>query len=143
MKIYVASSWRNGKQPYMIDRLKKRGYDVYDFRNPTEGNHGFHWSDIDTFWKTWDSNTLKENLNHRIAINGFTHDFIAMRECNVFLGLMPFGISASIEMGWAAGQGRTTILLLDNGEPELMIKLFDFICTSMKEVLSVLETLRG
>lgn len=32
MKIYVASSWRNGRQPYVVDMLRERGHAVYDFR---------------------------------------------------------------------------------------------------------------
>lgn len=30
MKIYVASSWRNNRQPDVVKFLRNLGYDVYD-----------------------------------------------------------------------------------------------------------------
>ncbi|KKL81335.1 hypothetical protein LCGC14_1995830 [marine sediment metagenome] len=40
-KIYVATSWRNPVQPYMIEILRSHKHKVYDFREK-----GFHWNDI-------------------------------------------------------------------------------------------------
>ena len=34
MKIYVASSWRNERQPDVVQALRNAGHDVYDFRHP-------------------------------------------------------------------------------------------------------------
>jgi DNA (cytosine-5)-methyltransferase 1 len=47
MKIYVASSWRNEQQPEVVKALRDAGHEVYDFRNPSETDKGFAWSDID------------------------------------------------------------------------------------------------
>ncbi len=46
-RIYVASSWRNPQQPYIVDLLQKCGHQVYDFRNPHTGVPGFAWSEIE------------------------------------------------------------------------------------------------
>ena len=138
MKIYVASSWRNNIQPSVVEALRDVGHEVYDFRNPAPGSDGFHWSDIDHEWQDWDPETYRESLSHPIAESGYKHDFDAMQWADVFIGVQPFGRSASMEMGWAAGQGLKTILLLENGEPELMVKMFDHICCSMEEVLNQL-----
>ncbi len=138
MKIYVASSRRNKYQPDVIKLLESNGYDHYDFRNPEEGNKGFKWSDIDLLWKGWTMSQYKNALDHPIAINGFGLDFEAMKKCDTFLGVMPFGRSASMEMGWAAGQNKNTILLLSDAEPELMVKIFDYVCVNMLEVLEIL-----
>ena len=35
MKIYVASSWRNGFQPGVVASLRAEGYRVYDFKGVT------------------------------------------------------------------------------------------------------------
>ena len=51
MKVYVASSWRNTSQPVVVARLQWEGYEVYDFRRPTECSTGFHWSEIDPAWE--------------------------------------------------------------------------------------------
>lgn len=154
-KIYVASSWRNQIQPYVVEFLRVHGHEVYDFRNPVyrfrishnhidelksfEGDTGFHWSEIDPAWQEWTKETYRKNLNHPIAVSGFDNDFGAMEWADVFIGVQPFGRSASIGMGWAAGKGKKTILLLASGEPELMVKVFDHICCSPKEVLNVLS----
>jgi len=42
-------------------------------------------------------------------------------------------------MGWAAGQGKKTILLLSDGEPELMVKIFDTVCCNLIEVLKAIH----
>lgn len=43
--VYVASSWRNPRQPEVIAALRAAGVDCYDFRNP-EGRTGFSWSEV-------------------------------------------------------------------------------------------------
>ena len=141
MKIYVASSWRNDIQPSVVEALRNAGHDVYDFRKPSPGNNGFHWSDIDPAWQEWSIERYRECLDHPIAQEGYDHDYAAMFWADVFVGVQPFGRSASMEMGWAAGRGKTTILLLENGEPELMVKMFNHICCSLCEVLTLLEAL--
>lgn len=139
MKIYVASSWRNQKQPEVVEKLRSAGYSVYDFRNPAPGNHGFQWSQIDVNWQYWTPEEYRHALHHPLAFEGFRLDFKAMNECDICLGVQPFGRSASMEMGWFAGQGKKTILLLETGEPELMVKMFDHICINFHEVLTLLE----
>lgn len=140
MKIYVASSWRNKQQPKVVKSLRKAGHEVYDFRHPEDGDNGFHWSEIDQKWQDWTPEIYRESLSHPLAQNGFKKDIAAMKWADAFVGVQPFGRSASMEMGWAAGQGKTTVLLLDKGEPELMVKMFDHICCNLREVIDILRT---
>jgi len=140
MNIYVASSWRNQRQPVIVNTLRHEGHDVYDFRSPDDDDHGFHWSEIDPCWQVWTMDEYRRHLcKSPLAEHGFNTDFAAMEWADVFLGVMPFGRSASMEMGWGAGQGKRTILLLSDAEPELMVKMFDFICITMDEVCDVLQ----
>jgi hypothetical protein len=37
--------WRNPLQAGVVAVLRAAGHEVYDFKNPHAGNHGFHWSD--------------------------------------------------------------------------------------------------
>jgi hypothetical protein len=62
-----------------------------------------------------------------------------MQWAEIFVGVQKFGRSASMEMGWASGNGKTTILLLDSGEPELMVKMFDHICCDTDEMLRAVD----
>jgi len=139
--IYVASSWRNEYQPEVVQHLRREGYDVYDFRHPKPGDNGFHWSEIDPDWKNWTPEQYREALDHPVAKAGFQTDAQAMYQADIFVGVQPFGRSASIEMGWAAGMKKPTILLLHDGEPELMVKTFDFICCNLDEVCEAIEML--
>ena len=105
---------------------------------------GFHWSDIDPNWKNWTIEEYKRGLDHDLAQAGFINDLHAMRWADTFVLVLPCGRSAHLEMGWACGQGKETAILLDRIEPELMVKLCDFVCGSLDEVRDLfLETEGG
>ena len=78
------------------------------------------------------------------AQKGFWTDFDAMTDAAVFVGVEPFGVSASLELGWAAGRGKKTILLIDdkNIKPELMTKMLTFRVTSIHELIDTLEAIK-
>jgi len=139
MKVYVASSWRNELQPEVVQTLRHAGHWVYDFRNPRDGDNGFHWSDIDPDWKTWSLERYRKCLDHPIADAGFASDMNALHWCEAVVAVQPFGRSASLELGWACGAGKKTVLLLADGEPELMVKMCDHICLNPSDVLGGLE----
>jgi hypothetical protein len=139
MKIYVASSWRNDRQPSVVGVLREAGHDVYDFRNPHPGDDGFHWSDIDPDWKDWTPSEFREGLEHPIAVGGFELDFAAMEWADVCVLVMPCGRSAHIEAGWFVGHpDKRLIIYLSDGEPELMYRMADAVCVRFNEVLAVL-----
>ena len=140
MKIYVASSWRNDYQPDVVRDLRELGHhEVYDFRNPREGDNGFHWSEIDLRWQSWTPLNYRDALNHPLAKAGFQSDMDALRWCDAVVAVQPFGRSASLELGWAAGAGKFTVLLLADGEPELMVKMCDRICLGLGDVMLALQ----
>ena len=143
MRIYVASSWRNEHQPEVVLALRNMGHEVYDFRNPREGDSGFHWSEIDPAWESWTPKRYRECLSHPTAEAGFASDMDALRWCEAVVAVQPFGRSASLELGWAAGAGKRTVLLLAAGEPELMVKMCGYVCVEIEEVLEVLGILNG
>ena len=139
-KIYVASSWRNQLQAEVVKALHQDGHSVYDFKNPRPGNTGFGWSQIDPEWKDWTIERYRECLDHPIAKAGFASDFNAMKWADTFLLVLPCGRSAHLELGWACGQGKQTIVLLDKMEPELMVKMVDHLCLSLDECRQVLAS---
>ena len=140
-RIYVASSWRNARQPDVVRALLRvAGHEVYDFRSPRPGDTGFHWSEIDPQWQAWDASTCRSALDHAIAQAGFASDFAAMQWATAFVLVQPCGRSAHLELGWAAGAGkRTAVLLAEGQEPELMVRMVDCICITVAEVLAWLE----
>lgn len=137
-RIYVASSWRNELQPEVVMALRADGPVVYDFKNPRPFNTGFKWSEIDPNWEQWTPAEYRAALDHPVAQRGFASDFDAMKWADTFVLVLPCGRSAHLELGWAAGQGKQTLILLDKMEPELMVKMVDHICLDLEEVRDVL-----
>jgi hypothetical protein len=140
MRIYVASSWRNPHQQMVVKALRKKGHDVYDFRNPAPGNTGFAWSSIDPDWLHWSTEKFREALKDPIAEDGFYLDMEALRAAEAVVLVLPCGRSAHLELGYAVGTGCWTgILMLEPNEPELMYKMTEGIFVSADELVEALE----
>ena len=137
MRIYVASSWRNKTQPGVVASLRLDGHEVYDFRNPRPGEHGFHWSEIDPDYGYWTAAQFRDSLRSPIARAGFASDFDAMRWAEAVVLILPCGRSVHLELGWAVGAGKRTALLLDHeNEPELMYSMVDHLSTTLANLLA-------
>jgi len=134
MKIYVASSWRNNVQPVMVRFLKSCGHEVYDFKNPREGDNGFHWSEIDPDWKNWNVKEYVKNLNHPLAEAVFKSDWEAMEWADACVLVMPCGRSAHIEAGYFVGANKLLIIFTNIAEPELMYKMADLVTDEPNEI---------
>jgi len=142
MKIYVASSWRNERQPEVVAQLREAGHDVYDFKNPREGDKGFHWSEIDPDWLNWTPERFRQALNHPIAKSGFASDWNAMCEAEACVMVMPCGRSAHIEAGYFVGAFKPLYILLSDGEPELMYNMATLVCLDLGDALRDMEARR-
>lgn len=148
-KIYVASSWRNHAQPGVVVMLRELGHEVYDFRNPANGEElrtgargtgtGFQWSEIDKDWQKWTAKQYRTALDHPLAEKGFHFDFDAMKWADICILVLPSGRSAHLEAGWCAGRGKPVYVLTQDGEePELMAKMCTAICTDWSELQQAL-----
>jgi len=149
--VYVASSWRNLMQEGVCAALRAAGIDHYDFKNP-EGGTGFSWREV----KTHDVPSIEHGIKpkgadwepvgeylsmieHPRAVEGFTADFAAMQRADTFVMVLPCGKSAHLELGWAVGAGKRTIILLEDPvEPELMYLMVDELCPNLFDLLGLL-----
>ena len=126
-KIYVASSWRNPIQPGIVEVLRRAGHEVYDFRNPSPGNKGFAWSEVNPRWLQWTPEQFVEDLyaGHPSVTRGFKCDKDALDWCDTCVCVLPCGRSAHLEAGYAVGRGKLVLFYLhpDKFEPELMYLL--------------------
>jgi len=146
VNVYVASSWRNTMQQAVVHLCRSMGHEVYDFRNPAEGNAGFSWGEIDpTIPKgatdpdmQLDAVSIRDMLGHPIAESGFALDMDALRWCDACVLVLPCGRSAHLEAGWAAGAGKLTVGLLADGPPDLMWKMLDHLIVRPDELFDVL-----
>lgn len=142
MKIYVASSWRNDRQPIVVEFLRSLGHDVYDFRNPSPGNKGFSWRRVADRNQLTQPGLFRDTvLTHPIAVEGFNHDMTALRAAECTVLVLPCGRSAHLELGYATGAGQKTIVLFDEliDEPELMYLMNTSLATSFAELKAFLE----
>ena len=153
-KIYVASSWRNPYFPDVVSLLRSAGHEVYDFRNPPHGGHGFKWAEIDpdmgvgavgaatgsgASTTEWTFDQYRQGLKHPKAERQFAADLEAMLWADTCVLVLPCGRSAHTEAGWFSGRGLKTIAYIPQfDEPELMYKLFDAIVATPTELLEAL-----
>lgn len=150
--VYVASSWRNMMQSGVCAALKAAGIDHYDFKNP-EGGTGFSWKQVRPDYdgpratteiraKGADWEPVEDYLamvRHPVAIKGYESDFAAMQRADTFVMVLPCGKSAHLELGWAVGARKRTIILLEDPvEPELMYRMVDEMYTSLFDLLGAL-----
>lgn len=138
MRIYVASSWRNTRQPEVVSVLRKFGHAVYNFRDPAPGVGGFSWRSCATEDQLKDPKRFRDEvLTHEIAQRGFGYDMDALRGSDACVLVLPCGRSAHLELGWATGAGKKTVVLMDDpmSEPELMYLMNTKICVTLNEVV--------
>jgi hypothetical protein len=135
--IYLASSWRNNFYLDVLERLKKEGYNVYDFRH-----RGFSWTNIDPNWLKWSKEEFIENLDHPIAEDGFNRDWFALNNCDICVLVNPCNRSAHSELGYCRGRELKTFILLDDTvEPELMYKMYHYLCIDLNDLIKKLKSL--
>lgn len=140
VSVYVASSWRNTFQDIVVHTLRAAGFDVYDFKNPPNGTgFGFHETGLNK-GKVADHpvpvTDYLSALETPRAIEGFNLDFDAMKAADIFVLVLPCGRSAHLELGWAVGNGKKTVALLDDPcTPELMYKMVDHLSPNVMDLL--------
>jgi hypothetical protein len=138
MKIYVASSWRNDYQPEVVSALRADGHAVYDFKD----SEGFHWEEVDPAWRQWPNDIPKYlvGLNHAAAERGFNRDMTALRDADICVYVMPCGVSASWEAGWAKGVGKPVLVYIPGlREPDLMVKLADLVTVELSDIVAAIR----
>ena len=140
LKVYVASSWRNESQPEVVRLLRAEGFEVYDFRDPTNYKGAFRWSDLGTERpEDWSPQQCIEFLAHPRAEEGFRQDFEAMRRADACVLVLPAGRSANLEAGWFVGQGKPLVVLKDWGVPDLMYKMATRVVANAEDVAEALR----
>lgn len=143
MRIYVASSWRNKRQPVVVSALRKRGHDVYDFR---VAGASFNWREVATRTQLIDPVAFRDEV---LTLDGvgaaFQMDMNALRASDATVLVLPCGRSAHLELGYAVASGQKTIVYLDTplSEPEIMYLAADNVCVTLAEVTAQFPRVKG
>ena len=135
MKIYVASSWKTLRHAEVVEALRKEGYEVYDYR---EANKAFAFEHLATNPESWPAQMCIDALDCPEATEAYRRDLEALITADVVVGVQPFGASAGMELGWAAGNGRETFLLAADGWPELMSNMLAHRAADLDTLLSMI-----
>ena len=134
LKIYVASSWKNTFYTQVVERLRAQGYDVYDFRAD-----GFGWHEIDENWRLWTPAQMLDAHQHPRAFRHYQQDLTALTGADVVVAVLPFGLSAGMDLGYAVGPGKYTVVYAPAiREADLMLKMADETTEDFDEVLEFL-----
>lgn len=134
-RIYVSSSWKNEHQPILVEELRNRGHEVYDFRHPNGRNDRNVWETyferlgmIEHYNKgTIGAMDFRESLEDKEVLNRFNDHYNAMLQSDICILLLPCGRSSHVEAGFMKGLGKR-VFVLDpcfNVTPELMYLCFD------------------
>ena len=137
--IYVIGALKNPRIPEIGNTLRQDGYDVMD-EWFTPGEHA------DTNWQKYEGQRGRsyiEALRGRAATNIFLFDRSYLDHCDVALLVLPAGKSGMLELGYARGRGKKTIIFLDGQDPDrydIMPNFAHFLCKTEEELR---ETLRN
>lgn len=107
--LYLIGSLRNEGIPEISKSLRKIGLDVFD---------DWHAAgpEADDCWKEYEENrgrTYKEALSGYAARHVFSFDKYHLDRCDAALLVLPAGKSGHLELGYMAGRGKPTFILLD------------------------------
>lgn len=138
--IYIIGALKNTRIPDIGNVLRSEGYDVMDeWFTPGEL--------ADTNWQEYErkrGRSYAEAIRGRAATNIFWFDRSYIDHSDIVIMVAPAGKSAMIELGYAKGRGKTTIIFLDGEDPErydIMPGFADFIVKDGEELLEIVKGL--
>lgn len=107
--LYLIGSLRNEAIPSHAESLRNLGLDVFD-----------DWfaagPEADDYWKKYETergNDYKQALGGHAARHVFDFDRHHLDRCDAALLALPAGKSGHLELGYVAGKGKPTFILLD------------------------------
>lgn len=132
-KVYVIGSLRNERIPVIANDIRKAGFEVFD-----------DWyaagPEADDHWKAYEQQrgrTYKDALNGYSCGNAFNFDRRHIDASDIGVMVLPAGKSGHTELGYMAGKGKKTFVLID-GDTErwdLMYKFFTGVAYSVEELI--------
>lgn len=140
--IYLIGSLRNPAIPAIGQRLREVGWDVFDdwFAGGPEA---------DDKWKEYEQargHSYTEALEGYAAGHVYWFDREHLDRCDAALLVSPAGRSAHLELGYMAGKGRKTYILLEpDTDPrwDVMMKFATKVFSNQEEMIACLDMRRS
>lgn len=137
MKVYLVGALKNRDIMDLAAELRGEEFDVFDdWLSP--GEHA------DERWQEYEQRrgrTYAEALRGHHARHAFALDYAHLQESDAVVLVLPCGKSGHLELGWAAGAGKMTYVLLP-GEPDrydLMYLFADAVFTDQEDLIERLQ----
>ena len=136
-QIYLIGSLRNPKIPIIGNTLREHGFNIFD---------DWHAAgpEADDYWQAYEKargHTYTEALDGAAARNVYAFDKRNLDASDAAILILPAGRSGHLELGYMAGKGKQTYILLD-GEPDRFDVMYQFangVFSSLDDLISVLD----
>jgi hypothetical protein len=136
--IYLIGSLRQPRVREVATALRLAGHDVFD---------DWHAAgpEADEVWKAYEKErgrTFLQALEGDFVDHAFKFDFAHLSRCDVGVLVLPAGRSGHLELGYMAGEGKRTYILLEQEEPErwdMMYLLADEVVSDVGEIVKSLK----
>ena len=119
--VYLIGSLRNPQVPCIARALRLYDYDVFDDWYAAGPEADDHWQR----YEQGRGHSFAEALQGYAAGHVYAYDRAHLNRCDMGVLLMPAGKSAHLELGFMAGLGKRTFILLDK-EPERYDVMYKF-----------------
>ena len=132
-KLYLIGSLRNARVPILGHTLRRAGFEVFDDWYAAGPEADDRWRDYEQARE----HDLVEALEGHSAWHVFDFDKDHLDRCDLAVLVLPSGRSGHLELGYVAGRGRSTFILLD-GEPnryDVMYRFADQVFRNEREML--------
>ena len=93
---------------------------------------------------SWSTRRFVRELDNPLARQGYKFHKEALDWCDLCVLLLPCNRSAHLEAGYAIGQGKQTLIVLEatDFEPELMYLVADRVIPDISGMVAAVETLQ-
>lgn len=136
--VYLIGSLRNPQVPCIARALRLYGYDVFDDWYAAGPEADDHWQR----YEQARGHSFAEALQGYAAGHVYAYDRSHLDRCDMGVLLMPAGKSAHLELGYMAGRGKRTFILLES-EPERYDVMYKFATGGVHtNVFSLLDAMR-
>lgn len=130
---YVIGSLRNPEIVRLAERMRMRGAEVHDDWYAPGPKTDEHWRE----YEQARGHDFVDALQGRHAQNVFEYDRDWLHWADAVVMLMPAGKSGHIELGYAAGIGKETHIILapEQDRWDVMYKFADYVWRDVEEFL--------
>lgn len=141
-RVFVASSWFQRDHTGVVDRIRKHGFEVWDYRNPPgEDPVIFRWAayDINDRVPPIAPITIGVMRNSHCAMT-CARQTAALMGCDALVLIHPAGVSSAVLYGYARALAMpTAVLLIGDPRPEVMLAGADLITESQIKLIEWLH----